>query len=208
MVASQEGSRVEDLDSDEVAGQVEAEGGSIGGPVLRATLLHVLVPQPVRHPVKPSAVGEIEHGDVSGKALLDCGCGQLSRAEQADLGGFHEARFLDDFLTHLHYELVAVLADEDDPRVKQFDSFGAAVAALKAGDVDMVLADQAASAGYQGADPGSFKSIGDPVKTDPFGFILTPDSDLVEPVNAALDSMREDGTLGALITKWFFEYGQ
>ena len=112
MVASQEGSRVEDLDSDEVAGQFEAEGGSIGGPVLRATLLHVLVPQPVRHPVKPSAVGEIEHGDVSGKALLDCGCGQLSRAEQADLGGFHEARFLDDFLTHLHYELVAVLADD------------------------------------------------------------------------------------------------
>lgn len=99
-------------------------------------------------------------------------------------------------------------SDEDDQRVKQFDSFGAAVAALKAGDVDMVLADQAASAGYLGADPGAFKNVGDPVKTDPFGFIFTPDSDLVEPVNAALDSMREDGTLGALITKWFFEYGQ
>lgn len=99
-------------------------------------------------------------------------------------------------------------ADEDDTRVKQFDTFGAAVAALKAGDVDMVLADQAASAGYLGADPGAFKNVGDPVKTDPFGFIFTPDSDLVEPVNAALASMREDGTLGALITKWFFEYGQ
>jgi polar amino acid transport system substrate-binding protein len=99
-------------------------------------------------------------------------------------------------------------ADEDDPRVKQFDSYGAAVAALKAGDVDMLLADQAASTGYLGADPGAFKNIGEPVKTDPFGFIFTPDSDLVEPTNAALTSMREDGTLGALITKWFFEYGQ
>lgn len=98
-------------------------------------------------------------------------------------------------------------AEEDDPRVKQFDSFGAAVAALKAGDVDMVLVDQAASAGYQGADPGAFKTVGDPVKTEPFGFIFTPGSDLVGPVNAALAAMREDGTSGALITKWFFEYG-
>ncbi len=97
---------------------------------------------------------------------------------------------------------------EDDQRVKQFDTFGGAIAALKAGDVDMVLVDQAASAGYQGADPGAFKTVGDPVKTEPFGFILTPGSDLVEPVNAALASMREDGTIGALITKWFFEYNQ
>ena len=97
---------------------------------------------------------------------------------------------------------------EDDPRVKLFDSFGAAVAALKAGDVDMVLADQAASAGYLGADPGAFKNVGEPVKTDPFGFIFTPGSDLVAPINAALASMREDGTAGALITGWFFEYGQ
>src|SRR5690349_11341468 len=52
---------------------------------------------------------------------------------------------------------------EEDPRVKQFDTYGAAIAALKAGDVDMVLADQAASAGYLGADPGAFKTIGEPV---------------------------------------------
>ena len=97
---------------------------------------------------------------------------------------------------------------EDDPRVRQFDSYGAAVAALKAGDVDMVLADQAASAGYLGADPGAFKTTGEPVKTDPFGLIFTPGSDLVEPVNAALAAMREDGTVGALVTKWFFDYGQ
>ena len=99
-------------------------------------------------------------------------------------------------------------ADEGDPRVVQFDSFGGAVAALKSGDVDMVLVDQAAAAGYLGADPGAFKNVGESVKTDPFGFIFTPGSDLVGPVNAALASMREDGTAGALITKWFFEYGQ
>jgi polar amino acid transport system substrate-binding protein len=97
---------------------------------------------------------------------------------------------------------------EEDPRVKNFDSFGAAVAALKSGDVDMVLADTAASQGYIGADPGAFKTVGEPVKTDPLGFIFTPGSDLVAPANAALAQMKGDGTLDALINKWFFEYGQ
>jgi polar amino acid transport system substrate-binding protein len=97
---------------------------------------------------------------------------------------------------------------EEDPRVKSFDTFGAAVAALKSGDVDMVLADTAASQGYMGADPGAFKTVGEPVKTDPLGFIFTPGSDLVAPANAALAQMKGDGTLDALINKWFFEYGQ
>jgi ABC-type amino acid transport/signal transduction systems, periplasmic component/domain len=96
--------------------------------------------------------------------------------------------------------------DEANPRVKTFDSFGAAVQALKAGDVDAVIADQAAATGYIGADPGAFKQAGEAIKSDPFGFILTPGSDLVEPVNAALDSMRADGWLDERITYWFFEY--
>jgi polar amino acid transport system substrate-binding protein len=97
---------------------------------------------------------------------------------------------------------------EEDARVKSFDSYGAAIAALKAGDVDMVLADTAASAGYMGAEPGAFKTIGEPVKTDPLGFIFTPGSDLVAPANAALAQMKADGTLDKLIAKWFFEYGK
>ncbi|HEV7292002.1 MAG TPA: transporter substrate-binding domain-containing protein [Devosia sp.] len=97
--------------------------------------------------------------------------------------------------------------DEANPRVKVFDSFGAAVQAVKAGDVDAVIADQAASTGYIGADPGAFQQVGEPIKADPLGFILTPGSDLVEPFNAALAAMQADGTLDALINKWFFEYG-
>lgn len=97
---------------------------------------------------------------------------------------------------------------EDDPRVKTFDTYGAAIAALKAGDVDMVLADTAASSGYMGADPGAFKTVGERVKSDPLGFIFTPGSDLVAPVNAALAAMKADGTLDKMITNWFFYYGQ
>ena len=98
--------------------------------------------------------------------------------------------------------------DEANPRVKLFDTFGASVQALKSGDVDAVIADQAASAGYIGADPGAFKQVGVPIKSEPLGFILTPGSDLVAPFNAALEQLRADGTLDALTKKWFFEYGQ
>ena len=78
--------------------------------------------------------------------------------------------------------------------------------ALKSGDVDMVLMDQASIDGYIGADPGVFKTIGEPVGSDEFGFIFTPGSDLVAPVNAAIASMKADGYIDALNRKWFFEY--
>jgi len=98
--------------------------------------------------------------------------------------------------------------DEANPRVKLFDTFGASVQALKSGDVDAVIADQSAAAGYIGADPGAFKQVGEPIKSEPLGLILTPGSDLVAPFNAAIESMKADGTLDQLITRWFFEYGE
>ncbi len=92
------------------------------------------------------------------------------------------------------------------PRIKLFDTFGATVAALKAGDVDAVFMDNASAAGYMGASPNSFKIAGDPIGHDEFGFIFQKGSDLVEPVNAAIQSMKDDGTLDALNKKWFFDY--
>ncbi len=96
--------------------------------------------------------------------------------------------------------------DEKNPRIKLFDTFGACVQALKSGDVDLVLMDKASAAGYIGASPGSFKLIGDPLGHDEFGFILTPGSDLVAPINAAIAEMKSDGTFDELDQKWFYEY--
>jgi len=96
--------------------------------------------------------------------------------------------------------------DEANPRIKLFDTFGASVQALKAGDVDMVLMDQASIDGYIAADPGVFKTVGDPIGSDEFGFIFTPGSDLVAPVNAALAAMQADGFIDGLNRKWFYEY--
>jgi len=98
--------------------------------------------------------------------------------------------------------------DEANPRIKLFETFGTSVQALKTGDVDSVLMDATSARGYIGANPGAFKVIGDALGTEAFGFIFTPGSDLVEPVNAALDAMAADGTLEALNQKWFFDYKQ
>jgi polar amino acid transport system substrate-binding protein len=96
--------------------------------------------------------------------------------------------------------------DEANPRIKLFESFGAAVQALIKGDVDLVLMDAASSRGYIGANPEKLKVIGEPLGTEEFGFIFTPGSDLVEPFNAAIQTMKDDGFLEMLNTRWFFEY--
>jgi polar amino acid transport system substrate-binding protein len=96
--------------------------------------------------------------------------------------------------------------NEQNPRIKLFETFGATVQALLAGDVDMVLMDAASSRGYIGANPNKLKSVGGPLGTESYGFIFAPKSDLREPFNAAIASMKADGTLDRLGTKWYFEY--
>lgn len=112
--------------------------------------------------------------------------------------------------TNFYTALEVTGTDEQNPspRIKLFDTFGATVAALKSGDVDAVFMDNASAAGYMGASPDSFKIAGDPIGHDEFGFIFKPGSDLVAPVNAAIASMKDDGTLDALNKKWFFDYNQ
>ncbi len=96
--------------------------------------------------------------------------------------------------------------NEANPRIKLFETFGAGVEALKAGDVDLVLTDGTAGNGYVEASGGGLKIIGSPLGTEDFGFIFPKGSDLVAPVNAAIAAMRADGTLDALNTRWFLDY--
>lgn len=122
----------------------------------------------------------------------------------------------DDFLvgaqpgtTNFYVAVYNVLdGNEANPRIKLFETFGASVQALKSGDVDLVLMDATSARGYIGVNPGAFKTIGEPLGTEEFGFILTPGSDLTAPINAAIDSMKADGTFEALNQKWFFDYNQ
>jgi polar amino acid transport system substrate-binding protein len=100
-----------------------------------------------------------------------------------------------------NFELAAELVGED--RIEAFDQFGLAVQALIAGDVDVVIIDDAAGLGYIGENADQIETIDDPLQSDPLGFIFPLGSDLVEPVNAAIAAMRDDGTMEELGRKWF-----
>jgi len=96
--------------------------------------------------------------------------------------------------------------NEANPRLVLFETIPAAIQALLSEDVDMVLSDSAGGGGYVTANPDRLAMIGDPLGTEEFGFIFPNDSDLVAPINAAIESMRADGTLAALDQRWFVDY--
>lgn len=100
-----------------------------------------------------------------------------------------------------NYETAKGLMPES--RIQAFEQFPFAVAALINGDVDAVIMDETAGQGYVGNNATELKLIGDPIKSDELGFIFPKGSDLVEPVNAALDEMRTSGKLDELAKKYF-----
>jgi polar amino acid transport system substrate-binding protein len=90
-----------------------------------------------------------------------------------------------------------------EARVKSFEDFGGAVAALLSKDVDAVVIDTVSAVGFINENPGKL-AIGPTLTSDEkLAFVFPPHSDLVAPVNSALASMEADGTLKALNDKWF-----
>jgi len=96
--------------------------------------------------------------------------------------------------------------NEQNPRIKLLETFGAAVQALRIGDVDVVLTDGTAGNGYVEANPDTFKLIGDSMGTEDFGFIFPKGSELVSAINAGIGSMKDDGSIEKLNKKWFLDY--
>jgi polar amino acid transport system substrate-binding protein len=95
--------------------------------------------------------------------------------------------------------------NEQNPRIKLFETFGAQVQALRAGDVDLVLSDMAGGRASVAASGGALKIVGEPLGNDEFGFIFAKGSDLVAPVDAAIAALKADGTLDRLTQKWFVD---
>ena len=100
-----------------------------------------------------------------------------------------------------NYDLAESLVGAD--RIQAFDQFGLAIQALIAGDVDVVIIDDAAGLGYIGENAEDIETIDDALQSDPLGFIFPMDSELVEPVNEAIQAMKDDGTMEELGRKWF-----
>lgn len=96
--------------------------------------------------------------------------------------------------------------NEQNPRIKLFETFGASVQALKTGDVDVVLTDGTAGQGYVDTSEGALKMVGGPLGSEDFGFIFKKGSDLVGPVNQAIAALKAEGFLDKLNRKWFLDY--
>jgi len=96
--------------------------------------------------------------------------------------------------------------NEANPRIKLMETFGATVQALRSEDVDLVLTDGTAGNGYVAASDGALKIVGSTLGAEDFGFIFPKGSDLIAPMNAAIASMKADGTMDALNKKWFLDY--
>ena len=101
-----------------------------------------------------------------------------------------------------NYFVAQDLVGED--RLVAYETFPVAVQALIAGDVDAVVMDDVAGQGYVGVNGDKVKITGDPLtSTEELGFIFPKGSDLTASINAALDSIRADGTLDKINNKWF-----
>ena len=93
-----------------------------------------------------------------------------------------------------------------EARVKSFETFDAAVMALLSKDVDAVVVDQPVALGYMAINKGQLKHLDELLTSEDLGFVYKQGSDLIAPVDAALDAMRASGELDKLYQKWFVDY--
>lgn len=102
-----------------------------------------------------------------------------------------------------NYELAISLVDES--RISAYDQFGLAIEALLSGDVDAVIIDDSAGLGYIGVNADQMKTLDGDLQSDPLGFIYPQGSDLIDPVNFAITTLKADGTFDEIGRKFFGE---
>jgi polar amino acid transport system substrate-binding protein len=100
-----------------------------------------------------------------------------------------------------NYETAIQYIPEEE--VKTYEQFPFAVQALLAGEVDAVLIDEVAGQGYVGENADELEVVGPSYSSDQLGFIFPQGSDLVDPVNQAINAMKADGSLEELSIKYF-----
>jgi polar amino acid transport system substrate-binding protein len=100
-----------------------------------------------------------------------------------------------------NYETAASYLPEE--RIQAFEQFPFAVQALISGDIDAVIIDEVAGQGYLGENADKLKLVGPSMSSDQLGFIYPLGSDLVEPVNAALQELMANGFLEEINLQYF-----
>ncbi|MFL7812421.1 MAG: substrate-binding periplasmic protein, partial [Anaerolineales bacterium] len=100
-----------------------------------------------------------------------------------------------------NYETALTFLPAD--RIQAFEQFPFAVQALIAGDIDAVIIDEVAGQGYLGENADQLKLVGPSMSSDQLGFIFPKGSDLVEPVDAAIKELAQNGFLDEVNLKYF-----
>lgn len=98
------------------------------------------------------------------------------------------------------------LLGEGNPRILTYTgSVDSAVTRLIAGEVAALVFDDIVSRQIVESAPDALRIIDEPItEIEELAFIFPSGSDLVEPFNLALATLREDGTLDAITERWLF----
>lgn len=94
---------------------------------------------------------------------------------------------------------------ESGATLVEFKTPDETIAAVRSGEADLVLADLAFLQKFVDESGGELEFVGDQVKIGGgIGIgVRESDGELKEKLNAAIDTMKKDGTLNAMIAKWF-----
>ena len=92
-----------------------------------------------------------------------------------------------------------------DKEIQSFEDFPASVLALISNDIDGVVIDVISASGFMGENEGKLKIDGQITSDEQLAFVFPPGSELVAAIDAAMQSMIDDGTLKALNKKWGLE---
>jgi ABC-type amino acid transport substrate-binding protein/predicted Ser/Thr protein kinase len=92
-------------------------------------------------------------------------------------------------------------------RIKTYKEFSLVFYALTTGEIDAAIADQVEGnetvTGIDFQQAVNLEFIGNSLSSDQFGIVLQKDSELLEPINKALQDMRASGALEAIIDRYF-----
>ena len=86
--------------------------------------------------------------------------------------------------------------------VRTFDTITDAFAALENGQIEAIINDFPVSAYFAKTGGGSLEVVQTIPTGEQYGIAFPTDSDLVEPVNKALEEMKKDGTYAEIYEKW------
>lgn len=89
--------------------------------------------------------------------------------------------------------------------VRTFDTIDDAFVALENAQVDAVINDFPVSADRAQQSNGTLEVVETFPTGEQYGIAFTPDSELIEPVNQALQEIKDDGTYAEIYEKWFGE---